>query len=353
MRKFITNRAFRLNRTYAASLSIFLIGIGVSLRVEAGTLRTQEITLEAGWNAVYLEVNPEDSSLAAVFGDSSVDVVARYLRSAAPFQYVDNPEVDVLSTAGWHVWYADSRPDHFLSTLHDMNGPATLLVHATEAATVLVTGNVIKHRSAWLPNAFSFAGVGLVPGNEPTFAQYFSASPAHQHNRFYRLVKGSWKQVLEPAATPMRAGEAFWAFTDGASNYQGPLEIKILSGEQILFTRADVEEIDLINRASHPLDVTVEHVVSGENPVPLAIQMRVVDDPENPIRFVSLTRPDGNWELEMSTFEAGEARKIPLLPRLEDMTSPAHSSLLRISTDLGTQSFFPIIAYREDLSVAP
>ena len=50
-----------------------------------------------------------------------------------------------------------------------------------------------------------------------------------------------------------------------------------------------------------------------------------------------------------ATLEAGEAMRVPLTVRLADMTSYAQSSILKISTDVGTSVTIPVIGIREDM----
>ena len=66
--------------------------MGLSTAVADGLERTQVVELEAGWNAVYLEVEPEEAAPEAVFEGMPVDVVAQYFQRQSPVQFIANPE---------------------------------------------------------------------------------------------------------------------------------------------------------------------------------------------------------------------------------------------------------------------
>ena len=102
--------------------SVLLI-LAVSLmagRLPAQAIRTQTLALSAGWNAVYIEVDPADPAPAAVFAGVPVDAVATHDAVPSTAQFVQNPDADLSLAQGWAVWYAPSRPDAFLSNLYEM-----------------------------------------------------------------------------------------------------------------------------------------------------------------------------------------------------------------------------------------
>jgi hypothetical protein len=73
--------------------------------------------LEAGWNAVFLEVAPVDSVPATVFADTPIDIAASHYGSPSSAQFMTNPDADMLRETGWAAWYAPSRDDSFLTSL--------------------------------------------------------------------------------------------------------------------------------------------------------------------------------------------------------------------------------------------
>ncbi len=332
-------------RIASATAVLALLGLPITLW---GNVRTQLIDLGSGWNAVHLEVNPIDSDRGVIFADLPVDVVAVYFAPTSPAQFMDDPSIDMLRDAGWNVWYAPRRPDSFLATLFAINGPVALLVHAEEEVSWKIEGVVLHQEFRWRPNAYNFVGFGVDKVAAPTFEQFFSGSAALGHDQIYRLVEGEWRQIVDPDAVTMRSGEAFWIYCDGASRYQGPLRIEASSGSGMVF-KESVATLVLKNEVDHPITPTIEHVHTKAEPIPLSIVIDLVGDPSDPIRRVAAPQPTDAWRLPLPPLSAGRAIGVPLEARLEEMNSVLHSSLLKITTDMGTETYVQMIALRDDL----
>lgn len=310
-------------------------------------VRTQTLRLSAGWNAVFLEVSPSNPDPAAVFSGLPIERVAGFLDRTASAQFVSDPSADLFGRAGWGVWYSEDRPDAFLRTLHAIHGGQGYLVECREAFTWSVTGAVVTAGVEWQADAFNLVGFTVADPGAPTFAEFFAGSPAHRHNRIYRLQDGVWRRVTDASGESMKAGEAFWIFCRGASSYQGPLAIRTALGHQVLLG-AGSEDVVLRNATGVPVTATVEHVPSAGPPVPLSLLIRAVGG-DTPIRDVSVPRPDGAWVQALPPLEAGSSLRVPMEARTEDMTRPRQVSLLKISTDLGTETWLPVVALRQDL----
>ncbi len=337
----------KFKRLFRVAILLVLVPLGF-LTVRADTTRTQTIALTRGWNAVFLEVYPADPEPAAVFDGTAVDVVATVFSRSSSVQFVTEPGVDLFRQGGWGVWYAEDRPDAFLKTLHAIHGQQAYLIHAREDFTWSITGAVVPPRVDWCSDAYNLVGFSVSATGAPTFAQFFAGSPAHQPLWIYRLVSGTWRRVMDPTAEVMRSGEAFWVYCDGASNYQGPLRVETPT-HQGLILRRQVQSLVLRNEANYPVTPFLEHVAEGADAVPLSIVIRVVASGRTPVRSVSAGKAAGHWTQTVPTLEAGGALRVPLELRVEDMTTFESRSLLRISTDLGTEVWIPVVGIREDL----
>ncbi|MBL9139752.1 MAG: hypothetical protein JNK85_28035 [Verrucomicrobiales bacterium] len=315
---------------------------------DSAVYRTQTLSLHQGWNAVFLEVHPTDAEPAKVFAGIPVDIVATFQARPASAQFVSNPSVDQFRQEGWGVWYAADRPDGFLSTLFAVHGHQAYLVHAKEAFTGRIRGAVVLSEVRWQPGAFNLVGFSVNATAPPTFAEYFRGSKAHTHNRIYRLVEGSWQRLTDPSNEAMRSGEAFWIYCDGPSTYQGPLRVETLTRRGLVLGAAEAEVI-LRNETGHPLSPKLEHLPVEGDPVPLSIVVQGVRDPVSPVKRLVSRKPSGPWLQQMPALEADRSVRIPFHARIEEMQAFCQSSLLRISTDLGTESWVPVIGIREDL----
>lgn len=311
--------------------------------------RQQIISLTEGWNAVFLEVEPLDAAPEKVFAGQPVDIVAAYFPPAAPLQFVTNPGSQLFKGLGWGVWYAEDRPDAFLKTLNAIYGNQAYLIHTTRAFEWRVDGMVTLARTKWQPDSFNLTGFGVKKQGAPSFGEFFAASPAHRNQAIYRLEQNVWRKVLNPAAEVMRSGEAFWIYCSGGSEYQGPLSVEALNGKSMLEVSPG-DTIILRNHTSHPVTPHMEHLTGQTSPVPLSIQVRVLGaNSEEIVKYAAAKKPAQQWEQAMPPLEAGGRLALPFTARTAEMTAAEQVSLLKFSTDMGTEIWVPVLGRREDL----
>ena len=320
----------------------------IPLYARADLYRTQTISLAAGWNAVFLEVDPVESSPGAVFSNTPIDMASSYYAPTAPAQFMADPTAELLRQTGWGTWYASSRPDAFLGDLYEIQGPRAYLLHATEAFTWQVTGEVRALGVDWRPDAYNLVGFTVSDPGSPTFAQFFAGSSAHAGHAIYRMADGRWRRVLDPAGETLRSGEAFWVYCDGGSTYQGPLSVK-LDGLQGLTVGSVPGAVVLRNTTAHPISSVIESVVSGDAALPLSIVIQVVGDPLAPVKSSDVPMPVGGWSQDLPPLEAHGIIGIPLAARVEAMSTETMTGLLKLTTDMGTETWIPVYAFRDRL----
>jgi len=329
---------------HVAAPAVLLAGLALAGTLRAQTLLTQILELQTGWNAVYIEVDPAEPAPAAVFAGRPVDAVATHDAVPAGGQFVKDPGADLALAQGWAVWYAPSRPDAFLSNLYEVQGAKAYLVHATTNATLALSGEVPPALAAWQPDAFNFVGFPLQDSGAPTFAQFFAGSSAHSPGRIYRLVEGKWRQVLDPGAESMRAGEAFWIHCKGASDYTGPLQVSTPSPFGVILSQRGGSEIVFRNRAPHPVALRLAHTADPDAPVPLSVEIDVLDEAAGGMRKLWLHLPAGDWEQPLPPLEPGAAIRLPLKLRVQDMPPGERRSQITVLTDLGTRTVLSVTA---------
>lgn len=229
----------------------------LSLGSESGAnpVRVQQIALLEGWNAIWLEVDPENDAIPATFNPEKVDIVARYFTPQTQVRFIQNPGETAWNEPQWRVWYAPSRAEAFLNSLHAIHGGCAYLVHAKAACNLSVSGSPLLHRLSWNANSYNLAGLPVSGGM--SFARFFSGADGKLGGQVYRLVEGSWQKVTNLAGTEIRPGEAYWIYCEGKTNYQGPLEVKFTGADRISVSRdSSLATLDLINRGTSPLTVT-------------------------------------------------------------------------------------------------
>jgi hypothetical protein len=310
--------------------------------------RTQEIGLTKGWNAVYLEVEPRDSDPAVVFRGLPIDQVATYFGSKDSAQFVTDPGIDLFRNLGWAVWYAGDRPDAFLTSLSAIYGRRGYLVHAKANTQWQIEGTVLREETEWRVDQFNLTGFPVASPGAPSYAEFFAGAKGPRLDRIYRLVNGSWQKLASPAATPMRSGEAFWIFCDAPCTYRGPLEVETRLRRGLMLADGGTDALVLRNVSADPIQITIEHLTPLAAPVPLSIEVKVVGAPSGPVQIGAVSKPAEAWS-ESFNLGAGGSLALPFYARSAEMTLPLQRSLLRITTDLGTESWVPVFATRSDL----
>jgi hypothetical protein len=308
----------------------------------SGSPRTQQIQLHAGWNSVFLEVCPRDTSPGVVFSNVPVTIAATYFPFANSVEFLTDPVRINWKKEGWSVWYAPRRSDSFLSSLYAVDGNRAYLLYSEQEFVWTIEGDVAFEPVRWQSDSFNHVGFGVNSQSPPTFGKFFAGSKAHAQRKFYRLVNDKWAKVTTPDATAMKSGEAFWAYCQGVSDFQGPLNVSIPAGRMVVFTGQSIARIALGNSSTDPLGVRTELAGSG---LPLSYVLRGLAGDRIENIFIDLPQ---NHSLPM--LEAGAKSYFTLQVRREQMTQTVQSTLLKISTDVGTELWLPLAAQREDLA---
>lgn len=337
-----------LPRITQLCLAIIAAGAFVrEARGETGHQRVQEIALSAGWNAVYLAVQPVESAPEKVFAGLPVDTVATLFENPVSNQFVTDPSVDLFKSQGWGVWYAPGKPEAFLKSLDGVLGNRAYLVHTKSACSWKATGTALMPAVSWRPDAYNFVGFGVRSQGGPTFAEFFAGSKAHTGQAIYRLADGRWKKVLQPSAETMKAGEAFWIYTKGGSDYQGPLAVETASRTGLVLSRGG-DEMIFRNTCGHPLSPTIQQVPGTDDPaLPLSFVVKTFGSATQPVAATPVQMPAGPWEQALPPLEAGAAIAVPLECRSSELLKPKQGSLLKVTTDLGTEAWVPVNGFRD------
>jgi hypothetical protein len=234
---------------------------------------TQTITLQPGWNAVFLEVQPQPPDCNSLFTNLPVESVWGWNRRFSPVQFIQDASMLVPPQPDWLAWLSPTNPVAGAMNLFTIDGGKCYLIKlATNAPSVTwtVQGQPSLRQVQWLANSFNLVGFALDRTNPPTFQAFFSGSPAHNNNPVYRLgSNGAWQQVANPGATPMRSGEAFWIQCNGASVFQGPLALGVPQRTGLTYGQSLVEQtITIQNASSTPKTLVLTPLSSAEPPDP-------------------------------------------------------------------------------------
>jgi len=321
----------------------------------------QSITLRAGWNSVFLEIQPEPRECDALFTGVPVESVWAWNRRFTPVQFIQDPEQLIPGQPDWLTYFPTSHLARSTMNLLTLQGNRAYLIKMPDNASQVTwtfKGRPLVRRMEWLADSFNFTGFHVETVNTPTFQTFFAPSPAQAGQRVYRLVNNLWSLVVSPSTTRLARGEAYWIFSRGQSDYSGPMTVGVEQGHGLDYGRLLTEQtLTLRNNSSTSNTFTLRRLGSATpsgndvpvlaGPVPLAyFRMNVT---QNQIDASWLSLPS---QLTLGV-GPGQELKIRLEARRAEMaafTPPPgvadvlYQSLLEVSDGAGSRSLVGVTA---------
>jgi hypothetical protein len=355
------------------SLASGLVLLGTAGMVHAQTA-TQSVTLSAGWNAVWLEVEPTDSNgqtLApgAVFSNPAILVAATPKPRAGLAEFFAE-EPGTITTFNQDEWLQWKRTDPSGSNdLPVISGNTPYLIEVapgTATFTVTITGKARFFTPTWNPDRYNLIGFGLK--GAPTFTQFFGPSGTrHQVSKIFTLnSSGVWQPVT--GGQTMASGKAYWVFCSGPSNYMGPVSVSFgaaaggrlafggpadaqtigagvdaiaLDLEEVVFTNlataAATPELDLISRNEDGLSLHVVRPASNSLSYLRGNQVDSAPGAGTPAALGETVAPSAT-----ATLTLGASRSWP--------DDAVRTNLYRLHTSaLGASFWLPVTAVRSEI----
>lgn len=276
---------------------------------------TQDFTLEPGWNAIYLEVEPTDNAPSAVFSDEAIEQVWTYFPGDATVGYIGSP-TETWNEGIGRRYIPAARPESVVTDLFAIFGSQAYLVKVSGAAPVnlSVTGEPAQKANKWQGQSFNFSGLRLDPDDAISLGDYFAPSDAHQPLEIYQLDSGgAWELALPQ--TIAEPGRSYWIRASAGSDYPAPLQVVSGSPDGIQFnTSSNGDEVILRNLTDAPMDVTI----ANEDALTL---VREVFDPVEGRTFPPLTTLN-------LMLEAGEERRLVIHFREADVAGNESGNLV-------------------------
>ena len=330
------------------NISMSVAALAVSLAVtwtfaqaqSAGEV-TQTFNLKPGWNAVYLEVQPEPRDPATVFGGlTDMESAWTWLSRESAAEFIQNPSEGLWGQPGWNAYFNQTDFRSKLTNLYAVLGNQAYLIKMKNTAPAggtswQVTGAPSMRKTRWLTDSFNMVGFHLDPNNSPTIAAYFAPSSAQAGQAVYRLnnLSGKWEFVQNPSATPLQSGAAYWVYSEGSSTYQGPLGVDLPMSDGLLFgdglTRLTVtlSNLSAVTR-------TVTFTPSGN----VVLYYREWDVTEGYFTW----KPLG--QMPAVAIQPESSRNVWLEVHREQMVAGLSKSVLEIADDKGGRIRVPVIA---------
>jgi len=221
-----------MKRLLGALVFAWLVGLPAAPSLlAADQVVTQTVPLVAGWNAIWLEVEPTDDDglqlgPEEVFSNPAIESIAspRPLSGTSEF-FADAPgSIESFNEEGWEFWNRTDAPDANNLTLIFGNRPYLIKVATgTAPLGVQVTGKVRFFRPTWNQDRYNLVGFGLEGAR--SFAQFFQPSGGrHPLSKIFKLnPNGNWVPIIGTETIVSR--QAYWVFSNGPSNYMGPVAV--------------------------------------------------------------------------------------------------------------------------------
>ncbi len=301
---------------------------------------TQSLTLRPGWNSVWLEVQPTDNSVEAVFGGLPLESVWTYQARLSAVQFIEDPAEPVWNRSSWRVFVPTNRFESFQNNLFTVQAHRPYLVHITNSAplTWSVTGRPSVRSLEWVADSLNLVGFPVDPGLAPTFSDYFRSSTAQtdpatgKPRKIYRLQpSGAW--VLANDNETMERGVAYWVYSAGASAFTGPVDLGPTQGDGLDYG-GSLSQVTLRLRN---LEGTPRVVTLSDQAVPSLLSYYQFST-NNADTWPGLP-PNFNVSLP-----GGTTRDLQLAVRRQAFVSAEYASILEIRSDDGVLYQLPVTA---------
>jgi len=325
-----------MKRCIISIILILLIFMSCSVAY-AEQQSTQTFILHPGWNAIFLEVQPNPRDPDTVFawlpeGSS----VWTWLERNSKVEFIQNPSEGLWDQPGWHV-YDKSGSEISLSNLFAIfaNRAYLIKLSGNEDITWTVTGIPSVRKIQWVPNSFNLVGFHINPDAPPSFEAFFSPSSAHAGQAMYHLNRqGKWEFIDKPSVISVQPGESYWVYCQGVSNYQGPLKIDLPMSDGLNYGAA-LTELSITLHNLSKMSRTVTMMLSSS-----AIVMTYQEYDSSTGYFTWLPLES----MPPRELVSGQKTKIKLAVRREAMAAGLAESVLEITDDKGIRVLVPVSA---------
>ena len=289
--------------------------------VAGGNVITQTLTLHAGWNAIYLEVEPRNPAplvnagteeepiwvhaqptMKAIFAQLACeDCLESVWAWHVPFStqdYIVDPAEGLWDEPGWKRYFPATSvgPDGVsrafltdLLSLHTNTGYLVKLADDLAAPlTLQVTGPTVVENQRWVKDSYNLAGFPIFPAANPTVAAFFGGSPVTEVR--YLTPDGHWEKLA--ATDTLVHAQSYLVYYDGQvtgapAGFTAPLSIPESVPDEIQFAPGaggNRQTIPVENLSVIPITVTCAFADGDAGGIPLYYE----DDATEPPTYIDL-----------------------------------------------------------------
>jgi hypothetical protein len=259
---------------------------------------TQTIPLRPGWNAVFLEVQPEPRECDAIFAGLPVESAWAWNKRFNTVEYIQDPATLTPQRPDWLKYLPANHPMASAVNLFSLEGGKTYLIKLPDNASAtnwVVRGRPSVRTHEWLSDSFNLFGFPVDRSTPPTFQTFFTGATGLSNSPVYRLsTSGYWTNLATLATARLTNSEAYWIRCNGVSEYQGPLTVTLAQRGGLDYGRILQEQTVIIRNTSRTnRSITVRLLASDPAP---AGQLPVAGGVPLDYWDRNLTWTDGGWK---------------------------------------------------------
>ena len=249
---------------------------------------TQSVDLKAGWNSLFLHVDPSHATLdelVATDPSFAIEEVWMWRPELSAQQFVDSPQSPASTDSRWTSWTRAQGENSALRKLAPNTAYLVKVKASVSTYTWPLKGKAVAPRYSWTTSGLNFLGFPTPQGAPPMFDAFLARGPGEfrSNAKFYRYVGGALGGnnpglVFFPRTTPVRRGEAFWIESgDYFNRYFGPFEVAGSASGEVKFGDAlRSSGIRVNNLTAAPLTLTLALKASESAPAGQPVVVGVV-----------------------------------------------------------------------------
>lgn len=292
----------------------------------------QQITLQPGWNSIYLELDPIPNKCTEFFKGIDIESVWAL---AKQFNTTSKTGLD------WLIYHPKQTS---LTELHQLQGGKSYLINlrGKESITLDLEGKPVLPSMTWQADTFSLAGFHIDADNAPTFTQYFAAVPELLNNEVLVMdTKGDWSPIKNLENTTIEKGVSYWVKCDKQSKFTAPISVQTEQEESLVFGTSITEQsLRIQNHADHDKQVLVQPISALATAKNLgSVDLTYWDTSTN--KWTSLSAGLSVYVSAKSTTTMRIGIDRTTMP---NRSNRQYESLLEVNDDEGTKLLLPVTA---------
>lgn len=286
-----------------------------------GQWSTQTIQFSNGWNAIYLQVEPENPRCDVVFSDWPISHVSYYNMEYAVARFVLHPDEPLDMTSEFLTWTPGLPAG--ANALNSVIAGNAYLIFATQAFQRTLTGRPAVPRMEWVPGTNTYNLLGFRQAAGATFGTYLAGAGFDMAKlSAYRVggtnaaapnyyTMGGFAGTL--GTTAMEPGTAYFISCDKRSSFVGPVKAYPAGPDGIFFPADQSRQtLRLANENGAALTVTVTPTNSAPapaGPVPVFPALLYFDNLSGwhslTSRVQKTLQADEEWALSLAVDRSG------------------------------------------------